>query len=93
MKAKNLLFILSDEHQRNVTGCYGNDQVQTPHLDHLAEQGTHFTRAYTNSPICVPARAALAMGRYVHQTGHWDNAFPYHGQPPSWGHTLPGQSL
>jgi hypothetical protein len=26
----NLLFILSDEHQRDITGCYGNALVKTP---------------------------------------------------------------
>lgn len=62
--------------------------VQTPHLDSLAARGVRFTRAYTNSPICVAARAALASGRYVHQTGHWDNAFPYHGEVPSWMHRV-----
>ena len=62
--------------------------AQTPNLDRLAADGTRFTSAYTNCPICVPARASLATGRYVHQVGNWDNAFPYHGEVPSWGHRL-----
>ncbi|MDT0682026.1 hypothetical protein RM543_04965 [Roseicyclus sp. F158] len=33
-----------------------------------------FENAITPSPTCVPARASLAAGRYVHQTGGWDNA-------------------
>jgi choline-sulfatase len=90
-KPTNLLFILSDQHTRDITGCYGHPVVQTPNLDRLAEQGTRFTNAYTNSPLCVPARAVLATGRYVYQTGHWDNAFPYHGEPASWGHRLKAQ--
>ena len=77
MKPKNLLFIISDQHNRDALGCYGHPFVQTPNLDALAARGTRFTSAYTNCPICVPARASLATGRYVHQTGHWDNAFPY----------------
>lgn len=88
MKPQNLLFICSDEHQRNVSGCYGNPIVQTPNIDRLAQRGTRFTNAYTNCPICVPARAILATGQYAHQTGHWDNAFPYYGKPQSWGHRL-----
>ena len=88
MQPANLLFILSDEHRRDASGCYGNPMVQTPHLDRLAQRGTRFSNAYTNSPICVPARAVLATGRYVHQTGHWDNAFPYYGEPKGWGHRL-----
>src|SRR4029077_3882496 len=47
-----------------------------------------FTDAYTNSPICVPARAALATGRHVHQIRFWDNAIPYDGSVPSWHHRL-----
>jgi len=62
--------------------------VQTPHLDRLAESGTRFDSAYTNCPICVPARASLATGRYVHEIGYWDNAHPYDGRVPGWGHRL-----
>src|SRR3954467_14195298 len=88
MKPKNLLFILSDEHNREALGCYGHAMVKTPHLDALAARGTRFTAAYTNCPICVPARASLATGRYVHQIGYWDNAFPYEGRVKGWGHRL-----
>ena len=69
-------------------GCAGHDFVKTPNLDSLAERSVRFTNAYTPSPICVPARAAFASGRYVHQTGHWDNASPYTGTPRGWGHQL-----
>jgi choline-sulfatase len=93
MQPMNLLFIMSDEHQRNAAGCYGNPIVQTPNLDGLAARGTRFTNAYTNCPICVPCRASLATGRYVHQIGHWDNAFPYYGAIPAWGHRLQEQGF
>ena len=75
-----LLHIISDQHNRDLLGCYGHPSVETPNIDRLAERGTRFTNAYTNCPICVPARASLATGRYVHQIGYWDNAFPYDGQ-------------
>lgn len=88
MRPTNVLFILSDEHQRDIAGCYGDRLVKTPNLDRLAAGGARFTNAYTPCPICVPARAALATGRWVHQTGAWDNAFPYHGEIPSWHHRL-----
>jgi choline-sulfatase len=88
MKPKNLLFIFSDEHNREITGCYGNKLVQTPNIDRLAARGTRFDNAYTNCPICVPARASLATGRYVHQIRNWDNAHPYFGDTPGWGHRL-----
>lgn len=84
----NLLFILSDQHNRDSLGCYGHPLVETPHLDALAARGGRFSSAYCNSPLCVPSRASLATGRYVHQTGYWDNASPYEGRIPGWGHRL-----
>ncbi|MCP5149731.1 MAG: sulfatase-like hydrolase/transferase [Ectothiorhodospiraceae bacterium] len=88
MEPKNLLFIFSDEHTREITGCYGNSIVKTPNIDALAARGTTFDNAYTNCPICVPARASLATGRYVSEIGYWDNAHPYEGRVPGWGHRL-----
>jgi choline-sulfatase len=88
MRQTNVLVIMSDEHSRRVLGCYGNPIVKTPHLDALARRGTLFTDAYCNSPICVPSRASFATGRYVHQIRFWDNAIPYDGSVPSWGHRL-----
>lgn len=88
IKAQNTLFIFSDEHTREITGCYGNPIIRTPNIDRLAARGTRFDNAYTNCPICVPARASLATGRYVHEIRMWDNAHPYYGEPKSWGHRL-----
>jgi choline-sulfatase len=82
----NLLVILSDEHSSKVLGCYGNPVVKTPHLNALAARGTRFAHAYTNSPVCVPARASMATGKYVNQVGFWDNADPYDGSITSWHH-------
>lgn len=84
----NLLVIMSDEHQARALGCAGHPFVQTPHLDKLAARGTRFTNAYTPSPICVPARAAFATGRHAHKNRLWDNAMPYTGNIPGWGHAL-----
>ncbi len=88
MKRRNVLVIMSDEHDPRIMGCAGHPFVQTPHLDALAARGTRFPNAYTPSPICVPARAAFATGLRVHQTRHWDNALPYTGEPRGWGHVL-----
>lgn len=87
-KRPNILIVMSDEHSRRVAGCYGDTNVKTPNLDRLAKQSIVFDAAYTPSPICVPARAALATGLPIHKTGHWDNAHPYAGSPRSWMHTL-----
>jgi choline-sulfatase len=88
MPGYNVVFIMSDEHSRRVLGAYGNAVVRSPNLDALAAAGVLFENAYCNCPICVPSRASFATGRYVHTIGYWDNAFPYRGTPPSWGHRL-----
>jgi choline-sulfatase len=85
---KNLLFLLSDNHNRDLLGCYGHPLVQTPNIDRIAATGTRFRNAYSASPLCCPARAALATGRYPHQTAYWDNALVYDGRVPSWMHRI-----
>ena len=88
MKPANLLFFLSDNHARSAMGCSANPVIQTPTLDALAAGGTRFANAYTASPLCCPARAAIATGRFPFQTGYWDNAIVYDGKVPSWMHRL-----
>ena len=84
----NFLVILSDEHRKDALGCALHPLVHTPHLDRLAARGTRFTNAYTSSPMCVPTRAALACGDYVHRTGFWDSATPYDGSAATWMHRV-----
>ena len=69
----NILFIISDEHNANVLGCYGNTIIETPNLDRLAADGITFDAAYTNSPLCVPARLSFTSGKYISRTGAWSN--------------------
>jgi choline-sulfatase len=86
----NLVIVMADQFNARMLAHPGKDRPRTPAIDALAKAGTVFTNAYCNSPICVPSRAAFATGRYVHETGHWDNAHPYAGTPPGWGHALIG---
>lgn len=85
---RQVVVICSDEHDPRHSGFGGSAVVQTPNLDRLAAQSAQFTRAWTPSPICVPARASLATGLWVHQHRCWDNAIAYDGRLPSWGHRL-----
>jgi choline-sulfatase len=84
----NSLVILTDEQDALALSCAGHSFVKTPHLDALAARGTRFTNAFTPSPICVPARAALATGRWVHEIGYWDNAMGYDGRVLGWAHAM-----
>ncbi len=91
MQPMNLLILMSDEHTRRMTGCYGHEIVKTPNIDALAARGVRFDRAYVNCPICVPSRANFMTGQYIHQSGHWDNAHAWKGQPDGWSHRLTAQ--
>lgn len=93
MGYRNVLILMSDEHSNKVLGCQGHPTVRTPNIDRLASRGTRFSSAYTNCPICIPARASFATGRYAFQTECWDNAIPYSGEPPSWGHALAARDI
>ena len=88
MRPRNLLVIMSDEHNPKVLGCAGHPVIHTPNLDALAARGARFTSAYTTSPVCIPARAGFACGKYIHQIGYWDNADAYDGATLSWHHAL-----
>jgi choline-sulfatase len=87
-RRSNVLVLMSDEHNPKYLGVAGHPYIETPNLDALARRGTRFTSAYTTCPICVPARAAFATGRYVHEIGYWDNGDAYDGAVPSWHHAL-----
>jgi arylsulfatase A-like enzyme len=64
----NVLFILADDLGWGDLSCYGRPDYRTPHLDHLAQQGTRFTNAYSASPVCTPTRCAFITGRYPART-------------------------
>ena len=59
----NILFIVTDHQRADSLGMVQAGVEVTPNLNRLAAQGTVFTRAYNASPICVPARTALATAQ------------------------------
>jgi iduronate 2-sulfatase len=69
----NVLFLIADDLTAEALACYGNQQCRTPNIDRLAAQGTRFTRAYCQFPVCGPSRAALMSGLYPQQLGMHDN--------------------
>ena len=68
-QALNIVLILTDNHGPWSLGCYGNKEIQTPHIDRLAEQGTLFERAFANNAVCSPTRATLLTGLMPAQHG------------------------
>jgi choline-sulfatase len=88
---KRLIVFVSDNHARDAVGCYGHPIVKTPAIDSIARRGTRFSAACSASPLCVPARAAMATGRFPNQTGYWDNAIAYDSRITSWMRRLRDQ--
>lgn len=60
----NLLYIFADQMRGMDMHCAGNDQLHTPNLDRLAEQGMRMRHAYANTPVCTASRAMLLTGLY-----------------------------
>lgn len=67
----NVLFIVVDD-LRPEFGAYGKGHVQAPHLDRLAAEGTVFTRAYVNVPVCGASRASMLSGLRPSRNRFWD---------------------
>ena len=88
MPAPNILFIISDQHAPQVTGCHGADFVRTPNLDRFSAEGVTFDNAYCNHPHCVPSRAALMTGLQTHRIPCYDFLSPFASSLPTWAHML-----
>ena len=84
----NILYIESDQHNPNISGCYGEDTVRTPNLDALAARGTVLTNAYCASPICVPSRMSLLTGRYPYENEVWCNTQILSSAIPTYAHSM-----
>ena len=63
----NIIYILADDLGYGDLGCYGQKQIQTPHLDQMAAEGMRFTAHYAGSTVCAPSRCCLMTG---YHTGH-----------------------
>ena len=72
-KKPNIVVYLSDDHGWEYLGCYGNEHIQTPHLDSLADAGIRFTHAFTPTPTCAPSRSTLYTGLYPARHGAMGN--------------------
>ncbi|MDF7826212.1 sulfatase-like hydrolase/transferase [Pontiellaceae bacterium B12227] len=59
----NVLFIVIDD-LRPQLGCYGSEEVISPNIDRLANEGMVFDRAYVQVPVCGASRASFMTGLY-----------------------------
>ena len=65
----NIVLIMADDLGYGDLSSYGAEEMQTPHIDSIAEQGVRLTNYYANSTICSPTRAALMTGKFSDLAG------------------------
>lgn len=64
----NILWVTTEDTGPHL-GCYGHPDAVTPHLDRLAARGLRYRNAWSNAPVCAPARTAIISGVYPTSTG------------------------
>ena len=65
----NVVMIMTDNHGAWTLGCYGNEEIRTPNIDGLADEGTLFDNAFASNPVCSPTRATTLTGLLPSQHG------------------------
>lgn len=75
----NIILIMADDLGYAELGSYGQQKIQTPHIDKLAAGGMRFTQFYSGSAVCAPARCNLLTGRhgghaYIRDNGEIKNS-------------------
>ena len=72
----NIILIMADQLRAGLTRRSGFPLDTMPAMDRMAEGGVSFERAYTTSPLCVPARVSLLTGRWPHAHRVRQNSAP-----------------
>ncbi len=67
-KKPNVVIIYTDDQGTLDARCFGAEDLYTPNLDALADDGILFTQAYAQT-VCCPSRAALLTGRHPQRSG------------------------
>ena len=80
----NVVLIVSDDQGYADISCYPHpDEIQTPNLDRIAQEGVRLTSGYASCPVCAPTRAGLLTGRYHQRFGFYTAADSRAGLPNS----------
>jgi choline-sulfatase len=83
----NILLIMADQLSAPFLSFHGGP-AKTPNIDRLAAEGVTFTSAYSNSPLCAPARFAMMSGQLNSKIGAYDNASEFPSSIPTFAHHL-----
>ncbi|MCW2757399.1 MAG: betC, partial [Nocardioidaceae bacterium] len=82
----NVLVVMFDQVAPTALGCYGNPVTHAPTIDRLAREGVVFDAAYSNSPLCTPARYCMMTGQLPSATKGYDNAAYLASTIPTFAH-------
>jgi len=69
----NIIYIMSDDHDRQAISAYSKTLIHTPNIDRIANEGMRFNNAFVGNSICGPARATLLTGQHSHKNGMINN--------------------
>lgn len=82
----DVLLYISDQHAAACNGFMGDNVIETPFLDSLAERSFVFDNALTSCPLCVPARASLMTSRLPSRLGVFDNSCDFRSSEVTFAH-------
>ncbi len=91
MPRPNLLFIFTDEQRADTLAAYGNNRIEVPNLNKLADKSTVFERAYVSQPVCTPSRSTIMTGLTPHTNGCTRNNLPLDLEIPTIAEMLPDE--
>lgn len=78
-KPLNIVYIMTDDHTRQMMSVYDNRHMETPNLDRIANGGVVFSNAFVANSISGPSRACLLTGKHSHKNGKLDNFTTFDG--------------
>ena len=80
IQTPNIVMIISDDQTYWDFGFMSNREIQTPHIDRLAQQSARYVNGYLPTSVCSPSLATLLTGLYPHQSGiHFNHPPPGNG--------------
>ena len=90
----NVIYLLADDLGYGELGSYGQQWIQTPHIDRLAAEGIRFTQHYSGNAVCAPSRCNLMTGKHPGHAYIRNNGDPEHLQhlKDDYGWEFPGQN-
>jgi choline-sulfatase len=72
----NVLFLMTDQQRFDAIGALNDGPLYTPNLDRLVQSGVTFQNAYSQCPVCVPARYTIRTGREPTSIEYYGNGGP-----------------